>query len=101
VFVAKGGTRSIYNSAVGDQTSWAASTFINTEESAGLIVGLARHHKYLVALCEDHIEFFQDAAIPAPNSPLQRVTELTVQIGCVNRATICQYGDVVYFAGRA
>lgn len=100
IFVAKGGTRSIYNSSPGDPTTWQASTFINTEDSAGKLVGLARHHRWLVALCEDHVEFFEDAGIPSPNSPLRRVADMTAQIGCVNRATICKNGNIVYFAGR-
>lgn len=100
IFVAALGSRKIYNSGVGDPTTWQASTYIETEEFGGNIVGLARHHKLVVALCEDHIEFFRDAGIPSPNSPLQRVPEYTVNIGCINRATITQDGDTVYFAGR-
>lgn len=99
VFVAAGGTRKIYNCNVGDPTSWQASTYIETEESGGFIVGLARQKKMVVALCEDHIEFFRDAGIPSPNSPLQRQPEYASQIGCVNRSTITQCGDVIYFAG--
>ena len=100
IFVAQQSSRSIYNSAVGDATSWAASTLIAAEEEGGFIVGLVRHHKYVVALCENRIEFFRDAAIPAPNSPLIRVPELVQRIGCVNRATIYTYKDVTYFVGR-
>lgn len=100
-FIAKEGTRSIYNSAVGDETSWSTTAFINTEESAGNVVGLVRHHKNIVALCTDHTEFFRDGAIAAPNSPLIRETEKVVQIGCVNRATIATFGDITIFMGRA
>ena len=100
IFVAQQGTRNIYNSAVGDATSWAASTYIATEERGGNIVGLARIGKMVVALCENSVEFFRDAGIPAPNSPLQRISELTSTIGCVNRATIATHEDHVYFVGK-
>jgi len=100
IFVAQQGTRSIYNCAVGDPTAWAASTFINTEEYGGNIVGLARLGTHLVALCENSIEFFRDAGIAAPNSPLVRVAELTSRVGCVNRATIVTHENTIYFAGK-
>ena len=100
IFIAQQGTRTIYNCAVGDPTSWSASTFIATEEYGGNIVGLTRIGNMVVALCENSIEFFRDAGIPAPNSPLQRIAELTSSIGCINRATIAKHLDTVYFAGK-
>jgi hypothetical protein len=100
IFLAKENSRSIYNSGAGAPSSWQASTFINTEESGGPIVALAKHKKYVVALCTDHIEFFEDAAIPSPNSPLRRKSELLTYVGCVNRASVCYHGDDVYFIGR-
>jgi hypothetical protein len=99
VFVPQEVSRRIYNSNVGDPLNWQASTFIATEESGGNIVALAKHKSYVVALCEDHIEFFKDAAVPSPNSPLLRVSDLSVNIGCLNRATVATVGDDIYFLG--
>lgn len=100
VFVAQLGTRKIYNSNVGDPTSWQASTFILAEQYGGNIVALARQKNYIVALCENHVEYFVDAGIPSPNSPLIRVADKTIKYGCINRATVSVHGDIIYFAGR-
>jgi len=93
------GSRRIYNSGVGTPLTWAASTFVETEETGGMIVALAKHHKSVVALCTDHIEFFRNAGVAAPNSPLQRQVEFVQHIGCINRATVAVHGDDIYFAG--
>jgi len=100
IFIAQQSDRSIFNSVVGDPLTWTATGFIDTEEYGGNIVGLARVGKFVVALCENSVEFFRNAGIPAPNSPLQRVQELSSRIGCINRATIATYEDTVYFAGK-
>ncbi|MCI0562292.1 MAG: hypothetical protein MN733_27730 [Nitrososphaera sp.] len=92
--------RRIYNSVVGDATSWTASGFTQTEETGGNIAALGRHHAYIVAFCEDHIEFFKNGAVPAPNSPLIRDQEKTLRVGLINRATVAHDGDRIYFTGR-
>ena len=100
VFIPQFETRKIYNSGVGDQTSWQASTFIDAEEASGDVTALAIHHKHVTAFCRERIEFFQDAAIPSPNSPLMRVAERKILIGCPNRATLATNGDIIYFLGQ-
>ena len=100
IFLAKQNSRNLYNSDPGDPTTWHASTYTATEAGAGEIVALAKHNNHVVAFCTDHTEFFRDAGIAAPNSPLLRVQEHMQQIGCVNRATVATYGDTTVFVGR-
>ncbi|MCI0552830.1 MAG: hypothetical protein L0287_17915, partial [Anaerolineae bacterium] len=103
VFIASdvaGNRRRIYNSVVGTPTSWTATGFTEAEEGSGSIAALVRHHRSVVALCRDRIEFFKNGAIPAPNSPLVRESEHTQYVGCVNRATVATFGNITYFVGR-
>jgi hypothetical protein len=99
VFVAKENSRDIYNCNLGDPTSWTTSAFISTEAYGGNILALARQGQYVIAFCESHIEFFENAAIPAPNSPLQRVASKTKRIGLTSRATLAIRGDRIVFTG--
>jgi len=99
VFIPQESTNKIYNSSPGDKTVWQASTYMVMEQEGDNVVGLAKHHNMLVAFGTRHTEFFRDAGIASPNSPLLRVTEYTRKIGCVNRASIVTFDDVTFFIG--
>lgn len=100
IFVAKEGTNDIYNTPAGDPSSFTASAFIRAETSGDLIVGLTRQREFIVAIKERSIEFFRDAGIPAPNSPLLRVTEKTLKYGSQGRNGHTSIGDDIYFVGH-
>ena len=73
VFLPKRNTNDIYNSDLGSVTSWTASAFISTEIDPGAIRALAKQKQHLIAFTDFGVEFFRNAGIPAPNSPLARV----------------------------
>lgn len=100
LFVAEANSQKIFNSAVADLTTWQASTYIAAEGDAGVIRALALHKNHVVALKENSIEFFKNAAIPSPNSPLLRVAERYQQVGCIHHQSFAQVGTHIYFVGK-
>lgn len=101
VFVAKQGTAEIYNSFVDDFTAWQETTFIMAETEGGDVKGVYSFKNYVVALKEYTIEFFRNAAIPDPNSPLQRVPELRKEVGFFGGIGIKSDNDSMYFWGAS
>jgi len=99
VFVVKAGTGDIYNCAVGDPTTWQATTFIRCEQSGAQALGVTTIDNYLVAYTRRGIEFFKNAGISSPNSPLARVTELFKPTWVLGWPAITQLNNTGYFAG--
>lgn len=100
VFVAKSNTQDIYNCNVTTPATWQASTFIRSEQFSGPLTAIAKHKNQLVAFHSDGITFFKNAGIPNPNSPLQRVVELSIDIGVDYYFNIRRHSDsLIYFMG--
>lgn len=88
----------IYNSALNDLSSWAASEFISSQAFPDKGVGLMRYSNYIAAFGHDSIEFFQDVGNPT-GSPLQSLSEKSIRAGTLSSKNICALGDSIYFAG--
>ncbi len=99
VFLAKEGTNDIYNSDLGSVTAWTSTAFISTEIEPGDIKALAKQKQHIVAFTDKNIEFFRNAAIPAPNSPLARVEAYNQKLALLNYTLLTQWEDDLYFVG--
>lgn len=95
--VADDGT--IYNSALENAASWNALSFVDAERQPDGGVYLGTHHDNIVVFGPRSIEFFYDAQIASPASPLTRRQDVYHAIGCVSGESVYQDGDTIYFAG--
>lgn len=100
IFVAESNGR-IWNCANEDPTSWGALSFINAQRFHDGIVGIARQNDIFIAFGEWSTEYFFNAGNPAPNSPLQRLDQGALQVGCASNDTIMQHENFVIWVSRA
>lgn len=91
VFVGDRVTGQIFQSALGNYTSYSASEFITVESYGGKLVELARYNNFIVAFKEYSIEFFEDVA-NQNGSVLGRVGQANQQIGTVHTNTVVDTG---------
>lgn len=77
----------IYNSDLGDPTTWAALDFITAEIEPGDGVALTKTQNYVCAFKEWSTEFFYDAA-NATGSPLSPVMNGFTLVGCASGASV-------------
>lgn len=94
----------IYNSAVGNPTTWTVGTdFIEAEMFPDPGDFLAVHHNSLVVFGRNSIEFFYDAANQL-GSPLSRQASYASRIGNYGQYTpwvpCANINDVIYFLGK-
>jgi len=89
----------IYNSDLDIPDSWNTSDFISTEIFPDNIVALAKYKNYLVALGQNTIEFFYDAANTS-GTPLARQEGILHNIGCVGQAMVTDIEDKVFWISQ-
>jgi len=89
----------IYNSALGDPTTWGALDFLEAERDPDGGQCLGKHHDNVVAYGVKTIEFFYDAA-NATGSPLARRQDVAYQIGCASGESVWEEGDRSFFVGN-
>ena len=90
----------IYNSEVGDPTSWNALNFLTFEQTTDTLVGIIKHLNYLVAFGQTSMQFFYDNANPT-GSPLAVSQSYTNEIGCINGDTIASTDNTVLWVGTS
>lgn len=78
----------IYGSGLNNPTSWNALNFIQASSDSDQMVGIARHLNYIVAFGTSGTQFFYDAGLPSPGSPLAENKSAYLEIGCANGYTI-------------
>jgi hypothetical protein len=98
VFLAKSGTQDIYNSNLGDPTTWTAGDFISAEMYGDILVALARNNQYIYAIGKQSIEYFYDAANPT-GTPLARHESAVQQFGSPFINSIVQTEKEVILVG--
>lgn len=89
----------IYNSDLNSLSSWGALSFIaaNTYPDRG--IGLARYKELVVAFGKESVEFFRNVGNPT-GSPLEKVKEATIKIGCIGYTAITSFEDnIAWVAG--
>ena len=97
VFLATSNNR-IYNSAVGDPTSWGSLDYITFEQTTDTLIGIAKHLNYLIAFGSTSMQLFYDAA-NATGSPLALAPSYTSDIGCASGDSIVSTSNTVLWIG--
>jgi hypothetical protein len=88
----------IYNSNVGDPTTWDALNYISFEQTTDTLVGIAKHLNYLIAFGAVSTQFYYDAANPT-GSPLAVASTYTSEIGCASGDSIVATSNTVLWIG--
>jgi len=89
----------IYQSALEDATAWDALEFIQSQIDPSPGVYLAKYQNYVMALKDESIEFFYDAANPT-GSILAPVQNTASQIGCAHEASVKELAGTVIWLGH-
>lgn len=94
-------TGEIYNSDNGDITSWGALNFITPEKEPSNAVAIAKSLNFLVAFKQWDTEFFHDAGLAPPGSPLAVVSSAYLKLGCAHADSIIEFdGGVIFMSKR-
>ena len=93
-------TNRIYSCAVGDPTNWAALDYVTFEQTADVLVGIAKHLNYLIAFGSVSTQFFYDAGT-AIGSPLGVSQSYTSEIGCAAGDSIVSTSNTVLWIGTS
>ena len=89
----------IYNSNVGDPTTWDALDYLEAERDPDGGQYLGKHHDNIVVYGSKTIEFFYDSA-NTTGSPLSRRQDISFQIGCNSGESLWEEGDRSFFIGN-
>lgn len=90
----------IYNSALGDPTSWSALDYLSFEQTTDTLVGIAKHLNYLVAFGQTSTQFYYDNANPV-GSPLSVSQSYTSEVGCASGDSIVSTDNTVLWVGTS
>ena len=88
----------IYNSGLGDPTTWDALNFLSFEQTTDILVGIVKHLNYLVAFGSNSTQFYYDAS-NAVGSPLGVAQSYTSEIGCASGDSIVATDNTVLWMG--
>lgn len=86
----------IWNSVLSSVSSWQSTDFISANMLPDKGVGLASYKNRLVAFGKESIEFFENVGNPT-GSPLQRIPELFIKLGCPESSLIVNIEDTLGF----
>lgn len=89
----------VYNCDLENPDSWNALNYITAEAEWDKGVAIAKHQNYVVALKDWTCELFYDAANPT-GSPLSKVSNATVQIGCAQGYSTVQFHGGLIFMSK-
>lgn len=90
----------VYNMDLEAPTSINSLGFVAADAFADSAVTLAKHHNQVVCFKEYSTEFFYDAAIATPASPLAKIPQQTLTIGCASAASVVQTGQNIIWLSR-
>jgi hypothetical protein len=90
----------IYNSDLGDPTTWNALNFLSFEQTTDTLVGIAKHLNYLVAFGAVSTQFFYDVG-NATGSPLGVAASYTSEVGCASGDSIVATSNTVLWVGTS
>ena len=88
----------IYGSDLNNFTSWNPLNFITANAEADGAIALVRQLNYVVAFKEYSTEFFYDAG-NATGSPLSKVLNALLEIGCATAGSISFSDNSIYYMG--
>jgi len=87
------------NGTLYDITSWNTNTIVAASMYPDLGVGVYRYKNSILAVGKSTLEFFQDDAVPPPNSPLGRADQAFIKIGCISPKLVLNVDDSIYWVG--
>lgn len=90
----------IFGSNIDDPNTWTALNNIFTDRGIGAGVSIIRHLNYVVAFCDEGIQFFYDAGNPTPGSALLALPNGTYPVGCVAAVSIVQIEQLTIFMAK-
>ena len=90
----------IWNSAENDPSTWTALGFIAMENEPNGGVALAKYLNYVVGFGVWSMEFFADAGVPPPASPLLPNTSLPSLVGCAAGESVIEMQNSVVWIGQ-
>jgi hypothetical protein len=90
----------VFGSDLNDPLSWNALNFISANSEADSAVVLARQLNYIVAFKQTSTEFFFDAA-NSIGSPLGKVLNALLEIGCAHAQSLAFADNTIYFAANS
>lgn len=90
----------IWNSDLNSIANWSASSYLSSNMYPDQGVGLARYKDLIVAFGRETIEFFRNVGNPL-GSPLMRVSEAFIKLGCIGPTAICQLEDNIAWVGSS
>lgn len=90
----------LWNSDLNSISAWTATSFLTTGMYPDKGVGLARYKDLIVAFGRESIEMFRNVGNPS-GSPLQRISEAFIKIGCISSTSICQLEDNIAWVGAS
>jgi len=93
-------TAKIYGSNLNDATIFDALNFIVASDLPGAGKAIARHESFVVALKENSVEFFYDAANPT-GSPLSALPNSTIHWGCVDGGSVQDIEGKLFWVARS
>ena len=99
IFVGTTGNR-IYNSNVGDPTTWGALSYLSFEQATDNLVAITKHLNYLVAFGGTSTQFFSDVG-NATGSPLALAASYTSEIGCASADSVVSTSNTVLWIGTS
>ena len=99
VFIGTSNNR-IYNSNLGDPTTWDALSYLSFEQTTDTLVGIAKHLNYLIAFGTVSTQFYYDAG-NATGSPLAVASSYTSEIGCISGDSIVATSNTVLWIGSS
>ena len=100
VFIGVAASNRIYNSALGDPTSWGALDYLSFEQTTDTLVGIVKHLNYLVAFGQTSTQFYYDNANPV-RSPLSVSQSYTSEVGCASGDSIVSTDNTVLWVGTS
>lgn len=90
----------VYNMDLEAPTSINALGYVAADTSSDKGVTLAKHHSQVVAFKQYSTDFFYNAAIAAPASPLAKIPNQSMVIGCASAASVIQVGQNIIWLSR-
>jgi len=90
----------IWNSAINNPASWSALEFIPMQNEPNGGVALGKVGNYIVALGVWSTQFFWNANIPAPASPLAVNSTLDSLTGCASGDSLVQMRSTIVWIGQ-
>ena len=90
----------IQNCNRSDFTVWDALDFITPEKEPSLLVAIAKSLNFLVAFKQWDTEFFYDAEVSPPGSPLLPQDSAYLKLGCAAAQSICEFDGGIIFVSK-